>query len=567
VGGFFPLTAGNFWRYAIYNNAAMATTSTTVSVGSSVSLNGTMVQPVTTTEYVYPSIGNNQIRTATPPSTTDYAPLDTGLWNYNDPGSGLPPAVFPYVDLTFPARPGVDVTTVNMVGSFSAGFDVDGDGKPETATLVNIDNAAVAYEAVSVPAGNFHALHMDEHLHLVMILSASGQSLDLRATMSWYLAPGIGPVKTYQTATATLGGAQDTQTSEGDLLDGQVGGVSVLTALPPGNALISVPLVHNDLVYDALRNVLYASLPGSAQNGNSIAVIDPASGAVVRTIAVGSEPKKLALSGDDQYLYVSLTGSGSVARVNLTTMATDLQFSLGNGTYGPNYAADLAVLPGAPASVAVVEAATGISPSYIGIALFDGATMRPVTVPGFGPVPYVVSTIAVSADGSTLYGLDTETTAATLARFSISQTGLTYTSSVMEPIAGAPLSLAGGKLYTGYGAIYDALTLNAAGVLPGAGGSVLEGPTHCVADAPSSRVYCPLSTLSSATLQIAAYDAAELTLSSTLDTRRAVPFAEVGGPVRYGSHGLALREALNGNTVAAGGQADTIYLIQTTLVP
>ena len=54
----------------------------------------------------------------------------------------------------------------------------------------------------------------------------------------------------------------------------------------------------------------HASLPGSVANGNSLVQIEPIVGTVGTPIFIGSEPSKLAISGNSQYIYAALTGGG-----------------------------------------------------------------------------------------------------------------------------------------------------------------------------------------------------------------------------------------------------------------
>jgi hypothetical protein len=66
---------------------------------------------------------------------------------------------------------------------------------------------------------------------------------------------------------------------------------------PSGVVRLAIPA--NDLAYDASRNLLWASVPGSSgQIGNTVISIDPASGRIIDSIFAGSEPGKLALATD-----------------------------------------------------------------------------------------------------------------------------------------------------------------------------------------------------------------------------------------------------------------------------
>src|SRR5262249_19491479 len=66
-------------------------------------------------------------------------------------------------------------------------------------------------------------------------------------------------------------------------------------------------LPANDLVWDPFTQLIYASLPSSyGANGNSIAVINPATKSVTGYHFSGSEPHALALDSNSKFLYVGL---------------------------------------------------------------------------------------------------------------------------------------------------------------------------------------------------------------------------------------------------------------------
>jgi len=78
----------------------------------------------------------------------------------------------------------------------------------------------------------------------------------------------------------------------------------------PATLGVYLPLLTNDLIYDATRGMLWASVPSSAgvTLGNSIVSIDPYTGVLGGALWVGSEPTKLSLSTDGSTL-------GSLTRV------------------------------------------------------------------------------------------------------------------------------------------------------------------------------------------------------------------------------------------------------------
>src|SRR5436309_1452437 len=70
--------------------------------------------------------------------------------------------------------------------------------------------------------------------------------------------------------------------------------LALLGSAAAADDIRQIPLAANDLVYDAVTQRLYASVPGTGGNiGNSIVAIDPASGTLLSSTFIGSEPGKL----------------------------------------------------------------------------------------------------------------------------------------------------------------------------------------------------------------------------------------------------------------------------------
>ena len=79
-----------------------------------------------------------------------------------------------------------------------------------------------------------------------------------------------------------------------------------------------LPIAARDLVYNAARNELYASVAGdAAAYPNTIVVIDPSTSSVVSTIPIGSNPRTLALSDDGSTLWVGIDGAHAFRKVTM----------------------------------------------------------------------------------------------------------------------------------------------------------------------------------------------------------------------------------------------------------
>ncbi|GAC1654166.1 MAG: hypothetical protein NVS4B3_17890 [Gemmatimonadaceae bacterium] len=228
-------------------------------------------------------------------------------------------------------------------------------------------------------------------------------------------------------------------------------------------SVTTVAMLVNDLVYDPSRQRLYASVAQTdPTRANTIARINPATGIVEATLSVGSDPGRLALSGDGLYLYVGLRGAGSVIRVDLGTFTVGLQFSLGNDpNLGARYVEEMAVLPGTSTSVAVSRRYVNVSPTSAGAAIYDNGVARTTATPDYE----IDDEIAFGASANTLYSIDNETTGGTFRRLAVAASGLTSTSSVNGLVQsfGVLMRYANGRLYLTNGQVIDPVAGTTAG--------------------------------------------------------------------------------------------------------
>lgn len=312
---------------------------------------------------------------------------------------------------------------------------------------------------------------------------------------------------------------------------------------------VYLSLASNDLIYDPVGKMIYASIPSSAGGrGNTLTPINPAAGTLGTSIFVGSEPDTLAISDDSQFIYVGLDGSAAVRRFIIASQTADIQFSLGSDSFfGPKYPNRIVVLPGLPHTVAVSRKYLNVSPSYAGIAIYDDGVPRATESNTFtgGEV------IASSATAASLYGYDNETTGYEFTRYTIDSSGITLLDSTSNLISGFSVDIKfdNGLVYATNGAIVDPSTpaLLAKFSLAGQGYSV-------VPDSTLGRVFFLTQDLSNpTTATITAYDSKTFTPIDSLDITNIS--GTPGSLIRWGTNGLAFR--------TTGNQ---IFIIQTSLV-
>jgi hypothetical protein len=229
-----------------------------------------------------------------------------------------------------------------------------------------------------------------------------------------------------------------------------------------------IDLPTNDLIYDPVSGKIYASVPSTAGSyGNRIVPITVPTATLGTPIYVGSEPNRLAVSDNGQYLYVGLDGAAAVQRVNLFTQIADLQFSLGSGFCGSFLAEDMVVLKGNPSAVAISRRNTGCSPRHEGVAIYDDGVPRSVSTPG-----HTGSNVIEPSDSpSILYGYNNETTEFGFRVMSVNNSGVQVTS-VREGLLsgfGVDIRFDNGLVYATSGRVINPSTLTLVGTYAASG--------------------------------------------------------------------------------------------------
>jgi hypothetical protein len=282
----------------------------------------------------------------------------------------------------------------------------------------------------------------------------------------------------------------------------------------------------NDAAWDATRGVLYLSVPGDApERAATITEFNPATGAFGASVPAGAEPNLLAISDDDQFLYVADKALGEIRRFKLGPLAPDITIPLGNDTQHPSayphVAWDLQVAPAQPRVIAVKRQIVQFSPGDRGVVVFDDAVARPTVWGGAGGY------LQWGADATRLH---TNSQIAT-----VDASGVSLLSTY--PGVSGHISLVGGRMFGDFGQVTDIATATSLGPI------VLDGYYENIAsDSTLGRVY--LLTRARAgygNAQIESYDAATLT---RIGIGRLPAFQiqsnRVARATRFGPNGLAI---------------------------
>jgi hypothetical protein len=340
--------------------------------------------------------------------------------------------------------------------------------------------------------------------------------------------------------------------------------ITVTTPAPGGGTsaallfTVYLQIANKDIVYNATDGLLYASVPVTnvGSGGNSVVGIDPVTGNIKRTIWVGSNPNKLALSTDGKQLFVGLDGAGAVAQVDLTQGKVVSQFQLGGGSgvYNPPYTAQyLAAVPGSPNSVAVT--AQQASFGGYGITIYDSGVPRANTYTnGAGP-------LAFGSSASVLYTTNNNYSP-NIAKLTVDSTGVSsYTN--LSTVSGniTTLQYDNGRLYLSNGQVFDASAGTLLGTFYSSASTPANGPV--VSDSSLGRAFIGVTSYTT-TGQVLAFN------GSTFNSAGSIPVGSIGIQgyptnftkiVRWGQNGLAITAAPSYTT-----SLNQIFIFQSPIV-
>ena len=83
----------------------------------------------------------------------------------------------------------------------------------------------------------------------------------------------------------------------------------------PLDVMRILSLTVSDLVWDSRRGQIYAAVSSdAAAHSNSIVAIDPATGEVIRSVPMEGDPKHLAITSAEEFLYGRWTRVGALRR-------------------------------------------------------------------------------------------------------------------------------------------------------------------------------------------------------------------------------------------------------------
>ena len=245
-----------------------------------------------------------------------------------------------------------------------------------------------------------------------------------------------------------------------------------------------------DIVWDAAHGKLYVSIPPTDTVApNTLVPVDPVTAAARTPVAAGNNPHLLSISSDSSYLWVGLDGNDTVQRFLLPGLTKDISFPVPlDGAGNPQQPVSLEAARVNPHSVAVVAGHWGYSPLGEGVYVYDDATLRPTSVPGWITGGPMIDWVQWGADDSTIYGSQyTTIDAGGVATLKVTSAGVSlanYNGGEIGPRSFTQFDKGNGRLYS-TNRVFSPTDGSQIGQF-----SFALGERVCTADSSLGRYYC-----------------------------------------------------------------------------
>ena len=409
----------------------------------------------------------------------------------------------------------------------------DSFGSPHNVSLSGTGLTSLPVPVITALSPNSRALGSQG-----FTLSVTGSGFSSRSVARWNGADRPTTFVSNTSLTATI--------SASDLTNEGIAAVSVFNPAPGGGVsnvseffvYVAVTLSTKDLAYDRTGNRVYASVAGTAlDRANTLTPIDPSTGILGPSTFIGSDPGKLAISGDSRRIYVALDGAAQIRPFDTVSQTAGTAFALGSEAFsGPYYAEDIAIDPSNSTTIAVSRRNLTSSPRHEGVAVYDNGVQRPTVTPDHTGS----NVIEFSATSTTLYGFNNESTEWGFRTMAISASGVTVTNIQPNLINsfGADILFEGGRIYSTSGRVIDPVSRTLLGTfsLP------TPGDNRGVAvDSELKRAFYLFAT--STSVRILAFDINTFVLTGSVTLPAMGPTPGIGSLKRWGENGLAFRSA------------------------
>lgn len=314
------------------------------------------------------------------------------------------------------------------------GQDLNGDGLSESFQF-RFTQVFQGFETMTFYGKALSVARFTNIIDLSIVSSRSSDGTGRAVSIEEnYFAEGFGLV--HQVVRMTDGNGNDVEPPYTlELRDATIGGRSWQDHLLNDGTRVQLDLVHVEAVYDPIRHVYYATVPSTYRDesglmtllppgANGIATVDADTGSVTYSAPVGANPTTLAIASDGSALYVGLLDAPEVVRVALPSMVVSDRLALTDGapTHLPQYARHIQASPTHATTFALSMGYHSWDrySSNRSVALVRNMVIQPDQI----TAPPRANVITFAPAGSTVFGVDFDSSPATASSFQVTPGGL-----------------------------------------------------------------------------------------------------------------------------------------------
>lgn len=293
------------------------------------------------------------------------------------------------------------------------------------------------------------------------------------------------------------------------------------------------------VAYDYGRNKFWAAFGPDGPNANSLAQVDPSTGAVGAKVDLGGEANLVAISSDGSRAYAGIPGAGAVRYISLNQRLVISSVLLNQE--GPGVATAIAVNPNNPNQAAVTVKGSASSANWGPVIINESAALPDYVQGGYSPMSHVAY-----LDDATLVGASGQTSEFPGARATVGLTGCTLSGSTSGLLPGygmTSLIAKNGHVVTSQGTVFNAVGLTPVAQLDYNDGSgTMNSRASFVATDESSQfvwlLYTSNSFNSGGTCRLRSVNTSNWTLGSAVTVENVL--GDVKGLHRFGTTGIAI---------------------------
>lgn len=200
----------------------------------------------------------------------------------------------------------------------------------------------------------------------------------------------------------------------------------------------------NDLIYSKKHNKIFGVVGCMHKEyGNCLVQLNAETGNVEKSLFVGSNPNKVKLTTDEDYVYIAFESIGFIKRISLYEFIIDQEIFLGpvlstTGLKSTILSNDFVIIPNTNNTIVVCRHTEYSNSDFIDLVMYKDGILQPKTIPNWisPEITPTISKIVTNNDGTRLYGYSSEVAPSDFYVINVHEDGLSFQKTYKDLISG-----------------------------------------------------------------------------------------------------------------------------------